>query len=256
MLRAFSGERHQQRVLLALQRLWQLYQTIWMEGVWEVVSCESSPTKFIITDSPVTTFNPQIYPGSAEVRSVGMARIERIGTRTIFPLGPDHCLVIANLQLVRNPGASPMRVRENPRYFGQTLFDLRKVQRGRQIDEAEVIAINHVLKSHATRYIAAAKEEWLQPELVIGKTPWPKIGGRYFLMPDPRKVSFSTAMYVGQKDGSSWGVSEYGHRGPDSTQLLRLREKEWDTFQAAQRAWNERDRRAGREPAPVHEDFW
>jgi hypothetical protein len=153
-----------QTTLLAMEKLWQLYQTIWSEAVWEVFNCRSSPTKFIITDAPVTTYNREVFPGSQEVQCYGIAKFERIGTRVLFPIDRDHCLCVTNLQYVRNPKVSPLKVRENPRYFGQGLFDLRKIQRGREIDEDEVLAINHVLKSNATRYIAAPVEEWLYPE--------------------------------------------------------------------------------------------
>lgn len=256
MLRALSGTDQHQALLLVLQRFWQLFQTIWTEGVWEVVECKDSPTKFILSDSPVVSYNPQVYPGSAEARTFGMARFERIGTRMLFPIDSDHCLVITNLQYVRNPNAGPLRIRENPRYYGDTLFDLRKIQRGRQIDEAEVVAINHVLKSHAVRYVAAAEKSWLFPERSIGKTPWPKVGGRYFLMPDPRKVSFTTGVYVGYDDGDAWGVNEYGHRDADNARARALRSKESETFYASRRAWDERDRRAGR-PRPADlKDYW
>ena len=68
---------------------------------------------------------------------------------------------------MRNPNVSPLKVRENPRYFGQGLFDLRKIQRGREIDEDEVLAINHVLKSNATRYVAAPVEDCAMKRRVV-----------------------------------------------------------------------------------------
>jgi hypothetical protein len=44
-----------QAALYLMGKLWQLHVTIWMEGVWEVLYCDSSSTKFIISDHPVTT---------------------------------------------------------------------------------------------------------------------------------------------------------------------------------------------------------
>ncbi len=181
LLQVLTGTADHQRTLVAMGENWQLFQTIWGEGVWEVFNCRNSRTKFIISDSPVTTYNRQVFPGSQEVTKYGMALIERIGTRTLFPLDREHCLCITNLQYVRNPKINPLKVRENPRYYGQGLVDLRKVQRGREIEEDEVIAINHVLKTQATRYVAATTEEWLYPERRLKEKFWSKLGGPYFL---------------------------------------------------------------------------
>ena len=230
--------------------------SIWSESVWEVVKCEHSTTKFILSDSPVTTYNPAVYPGSPEARHFGMARMERIGTHTIFPIDSDHCLILTNLQRVRNPKANPLKLRENPGYFRQTMFDLRTVQRGREIDEEEVIAINYVLKTGASRYVGATEIEWLHPERHIRKTPWPKLAGKHFLSPDPRKVSFTTSMIAGFNGGGGWGTNEYGHRDLHGPKARALRNVEWGTFQAAQRAWDERDRIAGREKPQDLADYW
>lgn len=248
LLQRLAGTEDHQTTLLAMEQLWQLYQTIWAEAVWEVFNCCNSPTKFIVTDAPVTTYNRDVFPGSQEVQQYGIARFERIGTRVLFPIDRDHCLCLSNLQYVRNPKISPLKIRENPRYYGQGLFDLRKIQRGRKIDEDEVLAINHVLKSNATRYIAAPVEEWLYPERRLKQKFWTKLGGQYFLCPDPRKVSFTTAIFTGGGKGPSFGTNEYGHYDIDHPRAKKLRDIEWNTFQAAKQAWDERDRRAGREP--------
>lgn len=258
VLRTISRSPSHQRTLAALQQLWPLYHTIWTEGVWEVVNCKSSEVKFIVTDAPVSTYNRMVFPGSAEATNGGGAQIERIGTHTLFPIDLDHCLVITNLQYVRNPRANPMKVRENARYFEQAMFDLRKVQRGREISRDEVIAINYVLKMHAKRYIAAAQKEWLYPEQQLKQRFWSKLGGAQFLMPDPRKVSFTTGFVMGFKGGGGWGTNEYGHRNMEDPRALKLRETEWKTFQAAKAAWDERDRRAGRTPPSAADlkEYW
>lgn len=248
MLRAMSRSIDHQQTLEVMHRAWGLYHTIWSEGVWEVVQCKQSATKFIVSDAPVTTYNKKVFPGSRDVQVLGGAQIERIGTHTIFPIDLEHCLVITNLQYVRNPKANPLKSRENPRYFKPAMFDLRKVQRGREIEEQEVVAINHVLKTHARRYIAAPNKEWLYPERCLQERFWAKLGGKFFLHPDPRKVSFTTGILIGHKDGSAWGTNEYGHFNLDGPRAQKLRAVEWDTFQAAKQAWDERDRRAGREP--------
>lgn len=258
VLKALSRTQSHQTTLAMLSRVWPLYHTIWTEGVWEVVNCINSATKFILSDAPVTTYNKMVFPGSAEAQMVGGAQIERIGTHTLFPLDLDHCLIITNLQYVRNPKGNPLKIRENARYFEQAMFDLRKVQRGREIDEESVIAINHVLKSQAMRYVASYEKSWLYPEKGLKQKFWSKLGGPHFLMPDPRKVSFTTGFVMGFKDGGGWGTNEYGHRNLDDERAKKLRSVEWDTFQAAKAAWDERDRKAGRAPPSPQDlkDYW
>lgn len=255
MLQALAGSKDHQHTLQALHTKGQVYHTIWTESVWAVKHCNTSPTKLIISDSPVTTYNRQVFPASLEVRDFGMAHIERIGTQTLFPLDSEHCLIITNLQYVRNPKGNPLKVRENPRYFAGAHIDLRKVQRGHALEEQEVVAINHILKRHARRYIASTNQDWLYPEKALTERNWPRLGGnRFFLHPDPRLVGFTTAIVSGGDNGS-WGYNEYGHFDLDGPRAARLRETEWRTFQAAQQAWDERDRRAGREPSKEWLDY-
>lgn len=257
MLRTLAKTPDRQRTLAVLLEVWQVFNTIWCESVWEVVHCKSSPTKFIISDAPVATYNKRIFPGSPGMRHFGNAPIECVGTHTIFPIDLEHCLIITNLQYVRNPKANPLKIRENPRYFSSAHFDLRKIQRGREIEEQEVIAINHVLKTNARRYIAAADKSWMFPEVALKERFWSKLGGKHFLHPDPRKVSFTTAIISGgYPDGSAWGYNEYGHFDLDGPRAQKLRQVEWKTFEGAKHAWDERDRRAGRQSPEDLSDYW
>ena len=100
LLQQLAGTKDHQATLISMQSNWQLYQTIWAEAVWEVFNCRQSPTKFIVTDAPVATYNPAIFPGSEEAKSHGIARMERIGTRVLFPLDRENCLCLTNLQYV------------------------------------------------------------------------------------------------------------------------------------------------------------
>jgi len=103
------------------------------------------------------------------------------------------------------------------------------------LSEKEVVAINHIVKQRAFRYIAAAKEEWLYPENNIHFKRWDEIGSSYMLMPDPRGVSFSTNIFAGYKNGKSSAFDEYGrkpwHSDYDNT---KRRDDEWNTFLAFQ----------------------
>jgi len=59
----------------------------------------------------------------------------------------------------------PTEFRENSRYYDQTMKHVGDIQYGRELEEDEVLRINHILKQRATRYIAAVDRDWLYPEL-------------------------------------------------------------------------------------------
>ena len=68
---------------------------------------------------------------------------------------------------------------------------------------------------------------------------WNKLGNRFFLMPDPRKVSFSTDTVVGYKDGSAWGMDEYGRRSTQNDEATEaLRRSEFKTFEKHKSLWD------------------
>lgn len=238
-IKALARTNSHQAALYWLGQLTQLQITIWMEGVWEVLACDNSSTKFIVSDHPVTTYNKKLFPGAKECRYPHEAPIEFLGTHTIFPLNLNRCLVITNLGYVRNPECNRTKPRENSRYFENTIFDVRKVQIGRQLPERDVQAINYILKQRARRFIAAGEESWLYPEASLKTRMWDKLGDQFFLMPDPRKVSFSTGMFVGWKDGSAWGSDEYGRAPHDGDPRVEAqRAVEWETFQSAKQKWD------------------
>jgi hypothetical protein len=121
------------------------------------------------------------------------------------------------------------------------MFDLRKIQTGRQMTEREVQATNYILKTGARRYVAAAEKEWLYPEKHFTKTMWNKVGDRFFLMPDPRKASFTTDIVMGFTGGGAIGFDEYGRTGGQRVgRMDKLREHEFATHQRHMRRWDER----------------
>jgi hypothetical protein len=240
-LKLLTGTDEHKATLYVMRSLWQMNITIWMEGVWEIFCCDSSETKLIVTDHPITTYNKALFPLSKECAYPRDAPIEALGTHTLFPLGPNRLLVITNLGYVRNPWAVLTKRRENPRYFSETLKDVRHIQTGRYLSEREVQTVNFILKNRARRYIAAAELDWLYPEKQLPTRLWNKLGDQFFLMPDPRKVPFILDTIVGYKEGYSWGIDEYG-RSPqkNSTETTTLREKEWIRFQKHQKIWNDK----------------
>jgi hypothetical protein len=114
--------------------------------------------------------------------------------------------------------------------------------------------VNFILKRRATRYIAAAEQEWLYPEDLASVTHWSKLDTDWFLFPNLYNVEFSQGMLVGYKDGSSWVADEYGRtpQHPDY-QNKRQRDDEWATFEKARIAWAVK--REGRSLARDHGDF-
>lgn len=226
------------RALVYMQQLRQVYVTMWMECVWEVLYCDHSPTKFIVSDHPVTTYNKGLFPLSEPCTYPKDAGIDLLGTHTIFPLSLNRCLVLTNLGYVRNPAVNPVKPRENPRAYQQTMFDMRTVQTGRQIAEQDVQAINYIMKKRARRFVAAGEKEWLFPEKHFEKTMWNKLGDQFFLMPDPRKMQFTTEILMGFNGGGGFGVDEYGRRPTrKDSDVKALRDKEWITFHKHRKLW-------------------
>jgi hypothetical protein len=235
--------------LLAMQRLFQFHETMWMEAVWEVARASQSVTKFIVSDDPVTFFNSRVFPG--ECPYPGRIELDQIGTRTIFPLGLNSCLILTHTQLVRNPSrANLTRSRANARSFEPAVIQLTNIQYGRELEEDEVLRINFILKKRATRYIAAAEEEWLYPELRVSTTDWSKLDDEWFLFPHPFKVPFTTEIVMGRMHGDSWIQDEYG-RLPSNPEFKdkKLRDKERQTHVWAKKEWAKK--RAGRSVAHV-----
>jgi Protein of unknown function (DUF4238) len=247
-IRRAGGVPDHTRTLMVMSELFQLYSAMWMEGVWEIVHARNSTVKFIISDEPVTFFNRLVFPGEAPYP--GGDDFPNVGTRTIFPLSMDSCLIITHLQLVRNPHHKPLAIRENARMFGKTMFDLTDIQFGRELEENEILRINHILKLCATRFIAAADKEALYPERHLAGPNWAKLDDDWFLLPNPWKVAFTTGLMMGFKDGRTLAVDEYGRDPRHSRYEERKRQNtEFQTFEQCKREWAER--RVGKSLARV-----
>jgi hypothetical protein len=229
------GTKDQNQTLMALQNYYQAYNAMLVEGIWEVAHARHSPTKFIISDNPVTFFNRKVYP--SEQVYPGGDHFPTIGTRTIFPLSTESCLIITHLELARNPWADPSKLRENARMFGNSIARLTEVQYGRSLEEGEVLRLNYMLKQHANRYIASAKKEDLYPEQHFGRIDWAKLDDDWFLFPNLWKVGFTTGIMLG---GKGWGhsIDEYG-RDPSHPKFKdpRRRDNEHQTFENGKQEW-------------------
>ena len=157
-----------------MQGLRQMHCTMWLKAAREIVSAEESDVKFIITDHPVTIYNAQCPPDADMCRYPEDPPIEFIGSQTLFPLEANHCLILTNLEYAQNGDRTDLlKPRQNPRHFGHTLARIDAWIRTRKLSRADVIGINHIIKSRARRYIAGAEESWLRrPPIFSSAGDW------------------------------------------------------------------------------------
>lgn len=236
--------------LLFLQRVYGFHGTMWMEGVWEVVRADNSQTKFIVSDEPVTFFNRTSFPN--EIIYPRDTVLEQVGTRTVFPLSMNACLIISHVQFTRNPWAKPSELRVNARKFSYTIRHMLDNQFDRQLDEDEVLRINYILKRRATRYIAAAEKDWLYPEDHLSNKEWAKLDDDWFLLPNLYKIPFTSGIRVGWEDGRKFAMDEYGNRpGNPHFEDKKRHDMEWISCQSAKREWAKK--RRGKSIARVDE---
>jgi hypothetical protein len=198
--------------LIALQQFQTLFCAIWTECVWQIADASESPTKFIISDHPVVVYNRACPPLSKACVGTNDPDIRQNATHTYFPLSLNKILILTNLNWVRNPYQSEIKVRPNSSLFRHTIFNFQSIQIGRLLTEDEVLQINFVTKKRAKRYIAAAEKEWLYPEHRVSTDDWKKFGDGYLFMPEPRLVYMGGEVTVGYKDGGADAWSEYGHK--------------------------------------------
>jgi len=195
-----------------MQRVRQYFATTWSEGLWELVSAEESATKFIFSDDPVTLYNCDCFPGAPQCQYPYDPHPYFVGTRTIFPLDRNNCLIIANIEHSKNPIRTNARKnRRNARSFDQTLITYLDIHKNRSLSEVDVATINYIIKSRAIRYIAAGQEDWLYPENVIGSVKWPELDLTLQHQGFAMKLSSQETM-VTYEDESILTVTPYGER--------------------------------------------
>jgi hypothetical protein len=249
LIKKRAGSMDHNATLFQMQSKFE-FSTMWMEGVWEIVRATRSPTKFIVTDDPVTFYCKMVFP--SEWIYPNEMSPKQIGTRTIFPLGLDSCIIITHVQLVRDPWSTPTEIRTNARSYQSTMKHLGDIQFGRELEEDEVLRVNYILKRRAVRYIAAAEEEWLYPERLVSTTEWAKLDEDWFLFPHLWKVPFHREIVVGYRDGTAAAWDEYGRRPwQRGFKDDRQRDREWGTCELAKRVWARK--RAGKSRASVDE---
>ena len=211
-LSQLRGGRDLNSRLMMLQAIQNMFCAMWTDCVWQIADATVSPTKFIISDHPVTVYNRACFPGSQWCTGFNDPDIRWVGTHTYFPLSIDKILIMTNLSWVRNPNQNERKEHPNQDYFHSTVFKLTEIQTYRSLSEQEVRKINYITKKRALRYIAGAEKEWLYPERYLPITHWNKLGNGLLLMPEPRDIQMGGEVMIGYKGGRSEAWGEYGHR--------------------------------------------
>ena len=198
----------QMELMRQMQALRQMHATMWTECVREIVSAAKSPVKFIVTDHPVTIYHPELGPNTVDCQYPGDPGVELIGSQIVFALDANHCLILTHLEYAENPAkAAVLSRRTNARFRGQSMARTDAFIRGRELTEAEVHAVNFVLKSRAKKYVAASNPAWLFPELHC-QLQWAEISTT--LLPNRELWRFGGEMYIGYKDGTSAYRDKFG----------------------------------------------
>jgi len=209
-------------VLASMQQIRQMHSTMWTESIWEVVSAQDAVIKFIISDDPVTIYNHACSPNSAYCRYPLEPLISLIGTRTIFPLDLNHCLILTNRQYALNPdNINPLEERINPRYFDKAIFNFLGVIRERILVNEEVSQINYIIKARASSSVAAGKREWLYPEKTLNTIDWKTFDK--VILPPRDKVVDTHSIFFGHKDGSIEAYDPYGQEIKDPKEFESIK---------------------------------
>lgn len=235
-VRLVAGHKDKNDILALMQRIQQIFCAIWTECIWQIADASTSPTKFIISDHPVTVYNRAFPPGHSACKKLHDPDIRMHATHTYFPLSLEKVLILTNLSWARDPYQKEITFRPNPDFFRGAMFKWTSIQTDRELTEDEVLQINFITKKRAHRYIAAAEREWLYPEKWVSTTHWQHLSDGYLLMPEPRLLHLGGEILIGWGDGTSDAFSEYGHKpwqkGFTDDNRFRRESGSLDRFQA------------------------
>lgn len=207
-------------LMIEMQSLRHRHCTIWAEGVREIVSAENSNVKFIVSDHPVTIFNPACPPDSEQCAGSNDPAIALKGTQTLFPLDCDHCLILTSLEYAQDPkNAGLLENRTNARTFSNSHVRTDAFIRTRFLTEEEVHQVNRIIKARALRYIAAGAKDWMYPERHVDGT-WERLGA-VLLPPEDELFAFGGETYIGYKDGTTRYQDAFGRTTGEPKHLLK-----------------------------------
>jgi uncharacterized protein DUF4238 len=198
----------QNELMMEMQAIRMMHCTIWTEAVREIVSAEDSEVKFIISDHPVTVFNPAVPPGAKTCSFPGDPGIELKGTQTLFPLDRDHCLILTNLEFTKDPASNPIQKRTFARRFRSSMVRTDAFVRSRKLTADQVGKINQIVRSRAHKFVAAGDKDWL-PEPVAKARAWEALGT--VLRPQSDELfKFGGEMFVRYESGDVLYQDAYG----------------------------------------------
>jgi SEC-C motif len=161
-----------------------------------------------VSDHPVTVYNAAAPPTAVECEYPDDPPSEWVGTQTVFALDANTCLILTHLEYAQAPNEVDLTAaRTHARYRGQSLTRTEAFIRCRELLRDEVVAINHLLKQRARRFVAASNVEWLYPERSLSGT-WQ--GLAEVLLPRDELWQFGGEIVVGYKDGSTRYQDSFG----------------------------------------------
>jgi hypothetical protein len=201
----------QNALMMEMQGIRMINCTLWSEGVREIVSARKARIKFLLTDHPVTIYNYASPPDHELCAYPNDPSITLKASQTLFPLDQDHCLILTNLEYAKAPDSTnPLEKRTHARQVRQSFIQTDKFIKTRTLSDAEVIAVNYVLKSRAKRFIAAGDRDWLWPEKTF-EGIWQEI--QHTLLPPKDELwSYGGEIFIGYKDGSVGYQDAFGRK--------------------------------------------
>ena len=213
-------------LLHKMQYVRRMHCTMWVEATMEIVSAEDSDVKFIVSDTPITTYNSACDLNSRQCSFPYDPAIELIGTRTIFPIDLNHCVILTNLEYTKNSDDTDgMKKRTNARFFDDTIANYNDIHRGRKLDRESVLSINYIMKKRANKYIAAAKEEWLYPERFITIKSWSDLD-KILISDKFKSMGYPGEIFMGGENGKLIMTQDEFGRKPKTKEEWEKKEKQ------------------------------
>lgn len=209
----------QNQLMWEMQGIRMLNVTTWTTGVREIVSAERAGVKFILSDHPVTVYNHAIPPSDARNRYPDDPSIALKGSQTLFPLGPDHLLILTNLEYAKDPGVYPNAKRTFARNYQSTMVSTIEFIKTRYLTDDQVAEVNFVIKARADRYVAGSRREDLYPEKVVSKS-WADLRAT-FLPPTDELYRFGGEMFASFENGDVHYQDEFGRTEKPREWLLK-----------------------------------
>lgn len=210
----------QNELMREMQGLRLMHSTLWSECVREIVWAEGAEVKFVISDHPVTIYNPALPPSAAECAYPHDPSIALKGSQTLFPLDRDHLLILTNLEYARDPQADPLEKRTFARGYRTTLTRSDAFIRTRKLSTDHVRAINQVISARAKRYLAGGRQDWLAPARPSARD-WKQVAP-ILVPPKDELWPFGGEIFIKTKDGRTLYQDEHGRSEPEHQKMFQI----------------------------------